>query len=198
MDEPQLIQDLKAFRGYDDARVYAERLVALWRASWAKRNETDAFAGYRRFGPATWHEELWAAWYPSLVRQFTFGTGKGGRKRYGACSYTADFYDPVGCCLYEIDGPSHRQSDRRKADRRRDAFFRERGIDVVRISTDEVDRRAIASLTFALMFIAGQLGAPTALELSEEERNKARPLISLLSKTAILPSAPDTMSAWIV
>ena len=62
-------------------------------------------------------------------------------KQRPMCGYIVDFWCALGIVV-EVDGKCHR---RRKAyDRRRDAVFHKRGIDVLRFSAQEVMRNPAA------------------------------------------------------
>ena len=67
--------------------------------------------------------------------------------------YVADFYCSAARLVIEVDGEIHAQSGALKADERRDAYLRERGLNVVRIPARDVlsdaDHAASAILALA-------------------------------------------------
>lgn len=77
--------------------------------------------------------------FPELQWQVTFGTGKGGLKKWGSKRYIADFYWPEKKIIFEIDGKSHKTEYRQVCDRLRDLFFKnELGIRTIRISNQQI------------------------------------------------------------
>src|SRR5579872_6944933 len=94
-----------------------------------------------------WHEErrrelrreatvaerkLW-----SVLRERT--TGFKFRRQHSLGPYIADFYSRDAHLVVEIDGDSHFTPQGRVHDRRRDAFLRSLGLDVLHITAHEVD-----------------------------------------------------------
>ena len=62
------------------------------------------------------------------------------RKGHPAQRYTADFYCHEARLIVEVDGEAHGRGDRPQRDARRDAWFEERGIIVLRVTADDVLR----------------------------------------------------------
>jgi very-short-patch-repair endonuclease len=60
------------------------------------------------------------------------------RKQHGAGPYVADFYCHEARLIIEVDGENHDFGDRPERDRSRDAWFAERGLDVLHIPAREV------------------------------------------------------------
>jgi very-short-patch-repair endonuclease len=60
------------------------------------------------------------------------------RKGHPAQQFTADFYCHEARRIIEVDGEAHGRGDRPERDSRRDAWFAERRIDVLRITAKEV------------------------------------------------------------
>lgn len=60
------------------------------------------------------------------------------RKQHSIEPYFLDFYCAKAKVCVEIDGIAHNTGDRPARDERRDAWLRERGIEVVRIAATEV------------------------------------------------------------
>lgn len=85
------------------------------------------------------HETMFSILYPHLREQVSFGTGAGGRLRYGAGRYTVDFFDGDNRIAIEIDGPSHRRPKVQVIDERRKRFFDEKGIQIVRLPNERVE-----------------------------------------------------------
>lgn len=89
-------------------------------------------------GYTTKAEDLFAKHNPTYKREVTFGTGLGGIRKYKTNYFRADFYDRANNTVYEIDGSSHNIKGRKERDIRKDTFFNDIGISVVRISNKEV------------------------------------------------------------
>lgn len=95
----------------------------------------------------TRHEKIFKILYPEFLEQVSFGTGKGGLKKYGTKKYTVDFYDPNKNIAWEIDGRSHRSLAAIQRDLKRDVFLKEvYGVDVFRISNNFVKQLMIKRL----------------------------------------------------
>jgi len=62
------------------------------------------------------------------------------RRQHPAGPYVADFFCHEARLVVEVDGEVHAFGDRPERDARRDAWFSERGLDVMRISAREVLR----------------------------------------------------------
>lgn len=101
--------------------------------------KSKAFDKYGQF-EYTLHENMFASLFPYLERQVTFGTGKGGYKKWGAKKFTADFYDPDNNIVYEIDGSSHKRLINQITDELKKRFLREKGIMTVRIKNEQVEK----------------------------------------------------------
>ena len=54
-------------------------------------------------------------------------------------SYIADFYIAAAHLVIELDGSQHYEIDGRAADQKRDAYFQEKGITVVRYANSDVN-----------------------------------------------------------
>lgn len=81
-------------------------------------------------------EKKFAKLFPYFETEVHFGVGKGGRSVWSANFFCADFYDRDSNIVYEIDGSIHK--DRKEMDARKDAFFKSKGIKVIRYTNDEV------------------------------------------------------------
>ena len=55
--------------------------------------------------------------------------------------YIADFYIAAKALVIELDGSQHYETEEREKDRKRDAYFRENGIDVLRYSNDDINKK---------------------------------------------------------
>ena len=62
------------------------------------------------------------------------------RKQHPSGPYVADFYCHAAGLIIEIDGSAHDFGDRPARDGRRDAWFRMRGLAVMRIAAADVSR----------------------------------------------------------
>ena len=62
------------------------------------------------------------------------------RKQHPSGPFVADFYCHAARLVIEIDGTAHDFGDRPDRDLRRDAWFRARGLDVLRIPAVEIMR----------------------------------------------------------
>ncbi|QDX26847.1 DUF559 domain-containing protein [Sphingomonas suaedae] len=60
------------------------------------------------------------------------------RKQHPSGPYVADFYCHEARMIVEVDGAAHDCGDRPERDERRDAWFAERGLDVMRIPAREL------------------------------------------------------------
>lgn len=87
----------------------------------------------------TKHENIFYHIFPFLKKQVVFGTGKNGYKKYLSKKYTADFVDPIGMTIIEIDGYSHKKYIQKIKDQIRDKFFDDIGYDTVRFTNKEVE-----------------------------------------------------------
>ena len=88
----------------------------------------------------TKHEIMFSSMNPHLKRQITFGTGKGGLKKWLTKKFTVDFYDEKNKIAYEIDGKSHRTKMGWVNDRLKDHFMKEKGILVIHYTNEQVER----------------------------------------------------------
>lgn len=87
----------------------------------------------------TRHELMFSKMFPHLEKQVTFGTGKGGLKKWFTKKFTVDFFDRQRNIAYEIDGSSHKTRLGWVNDRLKDHFMKEKGIVVVHISNQQVE-----------------------------------------------------------
>ncbi len=95
----------------------------------------------------TLHENIFQAMYPNLETQVTFGTGKGGYKKYLSKKYTVDFLDRDKRTIYEIDGLSHFTEIGVIKDQIRDYFFlHELGLKTIRITNKKVEELLLERL----------------------------------------------------
>ncbi len=144
----------------DFGRAYVTDIITVWKVQYASfvMNQTfqqgksprRRFGGFHRHGPETWHERLIGLWYPNLKRQVDFGTGRLGARRYLANSFTADFLDEAEGTVYEVDGETHNLPNQRTSDLNKECFFRDRGLNVVRISNSSVESRLADALFWAV------------------------------------------------
>lgn len=165
-----------------------DAMIRVWRTGTNSRFQAvfdsffgaDPFRGYRRGGRLTWHELMFARWFPELQQQVTFGTGKGGRAAWGAPSFTADFFDEEERVVWEIDGPSHRGAIRQDRDTRKDRFFESVGITVKRLPNSAIEGWA----RDALLHVAEcNLGLRPTLDGVDRLRYEAlRPLVQAWAK----------------
>lgn len=88
----------------------------------------------------TKHEIMFSSMNPHLKRQITFGTGKGGLKKWLTKKFTVDFYDEKNKIAYEIDGKNHRTKMGWVNDRLKDHFMKEKGILVIHYTNEQVER----------------------------------------------------------
>lgn len=100
--------------------------------------KAQAFDKYGKFD-FTIHENMFASLFPNLKRQVTFGTGKGGMKKWGTKKFTADFYDYESKTVYEIDGKSHSRLVNQLTDEIKKRFLKEEGISTIRITNQQVE-----------------------------------------------------------
>jgi len=101
--------------------------------------QLKAFNKYGKFD-FTLHENMFAVLCPTLKRQVTFGTGKGGLEKWGSKKFTADFFNEKEKIVYEIDGNSHKNERNRIVDRIKTIFLETKGICVVRITNEQVEK----------------------------------------------------------
>lgn len=87
----------------------------------------------------TKHEIMFASMNPHLKRQVTFGTGKGGLKKWLTKKFTVDFYDEKNKIAYEIDGKSHETELGAVNDKLKEIFLAKKDVVVVRFSNEEVE-----------------------------------------------------------
>lgn len=106
-----------------------------------------AFDKYGQFD-YTKHENMFASLFPQFDRQTTFGTGKGGLKKWGTKKFTADFYDQINKVVYEIDGESHKRLSVQISDGLKELFLKEKGIKVVRIKNSVVKKLFIEESSY--------------------------------------------------
>ena len=78
------------------------------------------------------------------------------RRQHPAGPYVADFFCHDARLVVEVDGEAHERGDRPERDRRRDAWFAERGFRVMRIPAREV----LADLEAVVRGIAEQATSP--------------------------------------
>lgn len=102
----------------------------------------------------TFHEWLFSLMFPTLEKQVSFGTGKGGMKKWLCKCYTVDFLDKKEKYIYEIDGKGHDHGIHNLKDQIRDYFFSEKGYKVIRVTNKDVEnllvkrfRRAYGGIT---------------------------------------------------
>lgn len=88
----------------------------------------------------TKHEIMFSSMNPHLERQITFGTGKGGLKKWLTKKFKVDFYDAKNKIAYEIDGKSHQTKIGWVNDRLKDHFMKEKGILVIHYTNEQVER----------------------------------------------------------
>ena len=88
----------------------------------------------------TKHEIMFALMFPHLKQQTTFGTGKGGLKKWLTKKFTVDFYDEKNKVAYEIDGKSHQTKIGWVSDRLKDHFMKEKGIIVIHYTNEQVEK----------------------------------------------------------
>lgn len=88
----------------------------------------------------TKHEIMFASMFPRLKQQTTFGTGKGGLKKWLTKKFTVDFYDEKNKVAYEIDGKSHQTKMGWVSDRLKDHFMKEKGIIVIHYTNEQVEK----------------------------------------------------------
>lgn len=100
--------------------------------------KAKAFNKYGQFD-YTIHENMFASLFPKFERQVTFGSGKGGLKKWGTKKFTADFYDPELKIVYEIDGKSHDVFINQLNDELKRRFLEEKGIKTKRIRNEQVE-----------------------------------------------------------
>ena len=75
-----------------------------------------------------------------LKSQVSFGTGKGGLKRWGAKCYTVDFLNEEDKSIFEIDGNSHNKKRAKYKDKIRDMFFKSKGYRTYRLTNKEIEK----------------------------------------------------------
>ena len=83
-------------------------------------------------------EQKFASLHPEFEQEVSFGTGKGGRKIWKTHFFVADFYDRENNIVYEIDGSWHKTEKVKERDKRKEAFFHSKGINVIRYSNEQV------------------------------------------------------------
>jgi very-short-patch-repair endonuclease len=74
------------------------------------------------------------------------------RRQHPSGSYVADFYCHEARLIVEVDGEAHNRGAAPRDDERRDAWFAERGLSVLRIPASEILRDlndAVAGITAA-------------------------------------------------
>ncbi|HEY3364002.1 MAG TPA: DUF559 domain-containing protein [Symbiobacteriaceae bacterium] len=187
-DMPAVTRSLETVKvrasGEDVAAAIADvaRFINLWRrgrtqayhGTFSIFGGDDPFGGYRRFGRLTWHEAVFSKWFPFMEVQVTFGTGRGGRARWGAPSYTADLVDRAEHKVWEIDGPSHRSQKSQVRDGLKDAFFASIGFEVIRVPNSLVERWAEAALVHVIEARAGRH------PMDPVQLRRAAPLLDLI------------------
>ena len=62
------------------------------------------------------------------------------RRQHPFAPYILDFYCPAKRLAIEVDGEAHSMGDNPQRDARRDAFLKQQGVRVMRISADDVFR----------------------------------------------------------
>ncbi|WP_374405198.1 endonuclease domain-containing protein [Pelagerythrobacter sp.] len=77
------------------------------------------------------------------------------RRQHAIGDYVLDFYVASRKLAIEIDGISHDMGDRPARDEARDAWLRERGIEVMRIAADEVLRDADGTADAIIRYCLG-------------------------------------------
>lgn len=109
------------------------------------------------------------------VRQALQRKRIGFREQYRIGPYRADFYLPAWRLVIEADGAAwHSTPLQRKHDRRRDAFMRERGYHVARLSGKTIRRNPDAAVAWAMrgalrLKPSDLTEAPRARRLGEDE-----------------------------
>jgi hypothetical protein len=106
-------------------------------------NENIPIQGHKGDIHGTFHEWLFSLLFPTLKKQVSFGTGKGGLKKWLCKCYTADFVDEEDKYIFEIDGKSHNYGIHHLKDKLRDIFFTEKGYKIVRLSNAEVENMLV-------------------------------------------------------
>lgn len=86
----------------------------------------------------TQHEFIFSEIFPLLKQQQSFGTGKGGYKKYGVKRYIADFVDPIAHVIIEIDGKNHSTYLQKIKDDLRTHFFQSIDYLTFRFTNEEV------------------------------------------------------------
>ena len=86
------------------------------------------------------------------------------RKQHPIGPYVADFYCPAARLVIEIDGLTHDFHDAAEHDRRRDAYMRGLGLELLRISAADVfaDVDAIAQ---SLIEMCAEMTGPSTTQL---------------------------------
>jgi very-short-patch-repair endonuclease len=87
---------------------------------------------------------LWAALKGQKLDGYAF------RRQHPVEPYILDFYCEAARLAVEVDGAGHQAPDDARYDLRRDAFLRERGIEVIRLSASFVLRDRAAALATIL------------------------------------------------
>lgn len=105
----------------------------------------------------TFHEWLFSQMFPHYQKQVSFGTGKGGYKKYFCKCYTADFVDEQRKEIIEIDGKSHNRRIHKIKDQLRTVFFQSKGYTVYRLKNEDVEQLAIKCVRSK--FVSKQDGA---------------------------------------
>lgn len=89
----------------------------------------------------TKHEKIFSLLYPNLLKQVSFGSGKGGYEKYTFKRVIVDFYDEDKKIAIEIDGESHNSYYRKLKDRMKELMLYEQyGIKTIRISNKKVEK----------------------------------------------------------
>jgi very-short-patch-repair endonuclease len=75
------------------------------------------------------------------------------RRQHPFEHYVADFYCPAARLVVEVDGASHGMGENPQRDARRDAAMREQGLQVLRLSAEDV-MRDVESVVTAIVLAA--------------------------------------------
>lgn len=95
----------------------------------------------------TQHEQVFSLLFPELDPQVSFGSGKGGMKKYGFKRVVVDFYDDKRKIAIEIDGKNHKSREQAYKDAVKALMlFREYGVETIRFTNEEVEEMLIKRL----------------------------------------------------
>lgn len=95
----------------------------------------------------TQHEQVFSLLFPELDPQVSFGSGKGGMKKYGFKRVIVDFYDDERKLAIEIDGKNHKNTRQAYKDSMKALMLlKEHGVKTVRFTNEEVEKMLIKRL----------------------------------------------------